>query len=223
MLKNTPELRSVPLAEVVALAVNEKNRSAVAVLFEKYNELLVSRVRYIVNNHQTAEDIANDTFVHVWELIQQERVSPETIDHFEPWLFKIAANRAIGYLRHTKKFKSLPLPENEPNDPEAYALALHPRLSEVGFEEQRCDQLCLKQAVAAMSSQYRVCVLLRVQWEFKQREIAELLDISEQAVSKNIKGGLRQLHMIYTRMISDPDIKTKGERKRYGKINLQAL
>jgi RNA polymerase sigma-70 factor (ECF subfamily) len=227
----TPECRPAPINELAVLAVNEKNRSAFAVIYERYKEPMVKRLLCLVNNKQTAEDFANDTFCRVWELIQQERITQEIIDHFVQWLYRIAINRAIDYLRRAKRLTFVSILEGEQIDPEEYALSLHPQLSVPGHEEWVCEWLFLGEAIAAMSPQYRICYLLRVHYDYTNSEIAEILGISEKAVSANVTRGNQQLHMICTRMLSDQDMTkmlsdqdmTKGGRKRYGKTKLQAL
>jgi RNA polymerase sigma-70 factor (ECF subfamily) len=213
--------RPTPLAELLARA---KEHPFFAMLYDYYQEPLGKRLRNLVGDKETAVDLYQETFLRAWVHFSQPEVDPqEIVQRFEPWIYSVAKNLAFDYYRSKRRIDFLPLPESEPNGSKEYALSA--RLSVTGHEDLVCDLLCLEEALAAMSPQYRVCLMLQVQWGYSQLEIGRALGISVKAVSTNVSRGFTQLRKIYKEMMSDQPTKKakKGGRKRHGKINLRTF
>ena len=108
-------------------------------------------------NRDTAEDIAQETFVKAWKNLKRY----DTSRSFSAWLYAIAQRTAIDYLR--KKTEE-PLPED--------ILDTAPSMPEI-LDMARRDQV-LAGATAQLPSEYRAVVQLRLQ-DLKFHEIAERL------------------------------------------------
>src|SRR5207249_5620320 len=65
-----------------------------------------------------------------------------------------------------------------------------------GFEGTIEDQQVLHMALMQVPLKYRQCVMLQIVEGFSQREIAQLLDISESSVSTYVRRGLDKLRQI---------------------------
>lgn len=122
-------------------------------------------LRYLAKNikdGEVAKDILQDTFVSLWE--NKEKVEPSKIKN---WLFTVAHNNMLKLFRYNKIRQNLFIEENS---------------SESNLENtQLIDQL-LKQ----LPDRMRQCLMLK-DWEgFSIKEIAEILDISEENVKVNI-------------------------------------
>ncbi len=192
------------IAGVVASA-QVGNEEAFTWLFEYYKGSLGKHLYYLVNcDWNTAHDLYQDTFIIVYEQFKKGTSIPD----FQPWLYRVATNLAIDYLRRKKKLMFVPLPESETDDPEEYTL--FGLLSEEGHEARVCEVSCIRQALAEMSLQYRTCVLLQELCGYSQKEIAELLNITEKAVSSNVSRGRKQLREAYLRMVKELDETRKG-------------
>ena len=68
-----------------------------------------------------------------------------------------------------------------------------------GFEGTIEDQQLLHIALTQVSLQYRQCVILQIVEGLSQREIAQLLGISESSVSTYVRRGLDKLRQICLR------------------------
>src|SRR6266540_4526614 len=88
------QLAGLPDTEVVALAQKGKE-AAYRELLKRYERPVFSLVFRMVRDRETAEDLAQETFVRVLNNI--DRYSPEF--KFSSWLFKIANNLTIDHLR----------------------------------------------------------------------------------------------------------------------------
>ena len=88
------DLPNLPDADVVVLA-QQGREAAFRELIRRYERPVFSLVYRMVRDRETAEELAQDTFVKALNNI--ERYSPEF--KLSSWLFKIANNLAIDHLR----------------------------------------------------------------------------------------------------------------------------
>lgn len=122
-------------------------------------------LRYLAKNikdGEVAKDILQDTFVSLWE--NKEKVEPSKIKN---WLFTVAHNNMLKLFRYNKIRQNSFIEENS---------------SESNLENtQLIDQL-LKQ----LPNRMRQCLMLKDWQGFSIKEIAGILDISEENVKVNI-------------------------------------
>lgn len=122
-------------------------------------------LRYLAKNikdGEVAKDILQDTFVSLWE--NKEKVEPSKIKN---WLFTVAHNNMLKLFRYNKIRQNSFIEENS---------------SESNLENtQLIDQL-LKQ----LPDRMRQCLMLKDWQGFSIKEIAGILDISEENVKINI-------------------------------------
>lgn len=122
-------------------------------------------LRYLdknIKDGEVAKDILQDTFVSLWE--NKEKVESSKIKN---WLFTVAHNNMLKLFRYNKIRQNSFIEENS---------------SESNLENtQLIDQL-LKQ----LPDRMRQCLMLKDWQGFSIKEIAEILDISEENVKVNI-------------------------------------
>jgi len=75
-----------------------KKDFAFDVLVRRYQERIYWTVRRIVGNHEDADDVSQETFVTVWNKLDDFREE----SNFFTWLYRIAVNAALGHLRRAK-------------------------------------------------------------------------------------------------------------------------
>ncbi len=78
-------------------------------IIKAHNNGLILYLNSIVGNISIAEELAEDTFVHL--VIKKPKNKQKA--SFKTWLYTIARNKAIDYLRKVKKKDELPLSEIE--------------------------------------------------------------------------------------------------------------
>ena len=91
------DLPNLPDADVVVLA-QQGREAAYRELIRRYERPVFSLVYRMVRDRETAEELAQDTFVKALNNI--DRYSPEF--KLSSWLFKIANNLAIDQLRKAR-------------------------------------------------------------------------------------------------------------------------
>ena len=118
-------------------------------------------------NVSDAEDLTQETFARAWR----------SLDSFVPgtrmraWLFRIASNACQDLRRKQQRDKRVPLPEDLPDS------ARHPGY---GLETAEQSELVYA-ALRDLSETTRTVFHLRVQESLSFREIAELLETTEEA------------------------------------------
>ena len=190
------------LAQAVRKA-QKGDHAAFVSLYQRYKASIWQRLTYFVGEREAVQDLFQETFLRAWQKLPELKSGVP----FESWLKRIAANIAIDYLRHEKQALFVSLSEE---DGESGAVSI--LRSAAGPEAEFDLREGIRLALQAMSPQNRACVLLQDQWGFSQREIAQLLHISEKSVSAYVSRGHEQLRRAYldlSRVVPEP--MRKGE------------
>ncbi|HUR92411.1 MAG TPA: sigma-70 family RNA polymerase sigma factor [Gemmatimonadaceae bacterium] len=171
-----PDLANLPDADVVLLAQQGRD-AAFRELLRRYERPVFSLVFRMVRDRDTAEDLAQESFIKVLNNI--DRYRPEF--KFSSWLFKIANNVAIDHLRkRTVDTVSLEGSRYATTTAEAESTAI-PVASkdQSALEEMESRELggAIEKAVAALRPEYRACILLRHVEDRSYEEIAATLDL----------------------------------------------
>jgi RNA polymerase sigma-70 factor (ECF subfamily) len=175
-MPHTPELTSLPDADVVKLA-QEGREAAFRELVRRYERPVFSLVYRMVRDRETAEDLSQDAFIKVLNHI--DRYSPEF--KFSSWLFKIANNVAIDHLRR-RRLDTISM-DGSPHaasasEVEATAIELEAE-QESALDEMTSRELgsAIERAIASLRPEYRACIMLRHVEGRSYEEIAATLDL----------------------------------------------
>lgn len=173
-----PEISDQKLISLY-LAGDEKS---LEILFNRYLKMIYSFIYRYVGDQEAAEDVAQEVFVKVWKNLKKFNPRKNRFanfklrrqKNFKTWLFKIAKNASIDFLRKKKiiPFSSF---DNEDGNALTDTLADPAPLPDALLERQDLANL-LTRALAKISFKYRAVLLLRYNNHFTFREIAESLD-----------------------------------------------
>ena len=170
------ELANLPDADVVTLA-QQGREAAFRELIRRYERPVFSLIFRMVRDRETSEDLAHDTFIKV--LNHVDRYRPEF--KFSSWLFKIANNVAIDYLR--KRQLDTVSMDGSPHaataaEVEATSFDVASR-GETALEELESKELgnAIERAIARLRPEYRSCIMLRHVEGRSYEEIAATLDL----------------------------------------------
>lgn len=154
--------------------------------FEEYGDALFRHASLRVSDRERAIDIVHDTYTKVWSYIRQGY----EIENFRPFLYKVLNNLIIDEYRKIKESSLDALMEAEGVDEGAFD-----ELSESTVESLAAT-LDGKQAftvVETLPDTYREVLILRFVDGLGPKEIAGLLEESENVVSVRIHRGLKLL------------------------------
>ncbi|WP_372649245.1 RNA polymerase sigma factor [Draconibacterium sp.] len=152
-----------------ALAGDDK---AFARLLNRYKDAIYFMLLKMVNNRSDAEDLTLEAFGKAFKSLHQ--YSPTYA--FSTWLFKIASNNCIDFLRK-KKGVHVPI-ENNGQDDNSETIKLRskdPNPEEKLIRQQKA--ILLRRVVRKLKPRYQILVELRYFREFSYEEIAKELDL----------------------------------------------
>lgn len=175
--------------------VQAADEAAFGELMEKW-ELPVKRLlARLVQNSAEADDLAQETFVRVW----QQRKKFRAGSAFRPWLFAIAVNLARNRLRWWRRRPAVSLeawleaaPEKEPSGSDFSAPA---RL------ELRERAESVRAAVAGLPAELREVLVLFEYEELSQRDIAAALGCTPKAVETRLHRAREKLRLALKRWL----------------------
>lgn len=162
-------------------ALQGGNDDALNMLMARHKEALVGFVSRLIPCLEDAEEVAQETFVRAYFRIQ----SFEPRAKFKTWLFRIAHNLCIDYLR-SSRFRQENLEMIPPFEPtqrtESPSLINNPAETSQMREQLRA----VEQAIQELPSELRVPLLLSSFDGFSYNEIAAILKTSTKSVEMKI-------------------------------------
>ncbi len=151
----------------------EGDEKAFTRLLSRYKDAIFFMLLKMVNNRNDAEDLTLEAFGKAFKNLHQ--YSPTYA--FSTWLFKIASNNCIDFLRR-KKGTRLSLESN--SDPGENSEAIKLKSKELNPEEKLIRNqkaILLHHIVRQLKPRYRTLVELRYFREYSYEEIAKELSL----------------------------------------------
>jgi RNA polymerase sigma-70 factor (ECF subfamily) len=186
------DLSNSPDADVVALA-QQGREDAFRELVRRYERPVFSLIFRMVRDSATAEDLSQDAFIKVLNNIDKYR--PEF--KFSSWLFKIANNIAIDFLRR-RQLDTISMDGSPHATTAAEAESSSFDIDSGGenaLDEMAAKELgsAIERAIASLRPEYRSCILLRHVEGRSYEEIAATLDLPLGTVKTYIHRARHQL------------------------------
>lgn len=182
--------------------------AAMESLLVKYERQVFGVARRIVQKHQDAEEVTQQTFLSVIEHLDKFR--EESL--FRTWLLRIATNHALALLRKQKVRAASPLNDGDSDDgdsDDAYDGIPHPEYIAAWRETpeelavRRETRQHIDEALATLNEKYRAVFVLRDIEELSTRETADILGITQEAVKVRLLRARLMLRERLTRLFGD--------------------
>lgn len=154
--------------------------------FEEYNDALFRHAMLRLSDRDRAIDVVHDTFTKVWSYVR----AGHDIENFRPFLYKVLNNLVVDEYRKNRERSLDALLSEEGVDEGSFA-----ELSESTVESLAAT-IDGKQAFAVLETlpdQYREVIILRFVDGLGPKEIATLIEETENTVSVRIHRGLKML------------------------------
>ncbi len=152
--------------------VLQGNINAFAKIEKKYRRTVSFLIRKMVRHDEDVEDLVQDTFVKAYRALPSFQFEFQ----FSRWLFKIASNGCIDYLRR-KRFQMVsidqPLPTQDGTELTIDPPDRGPLPVEALLAQERAQML--KSALETLPEKYKVVIRMRHEEELEYQEIAEKL------------------------------------------------
>ena len=150
-------------------------------LLEKHRASLVHFLYRMVQNQAVAEELAQDVFLRVY--CSRARYRPTA--RFSSWLYRIATNLALNWLRdhrHERNHESLGATPRKA--PPRQLADRRLRIDQAILQEAKLREV--RRAVAALPDMQRAVVLMHKYSEMEYSEIAQALGCSTQSVKSRL-------------------------------------
>lgn len=160
---------------LVKAALERGEQNAYAELMRNYRDSLYFMMLKMTNNPQDADDLTIEAFGKAFKNLRQ--YTPDYA--FSTWLFKIASNNCIDFIRKRKMNESVSLNLSDPLETGDDLADVLPTTSRTPEEEiirqQKID--ALRDIVSKLKPHYKKLIELRYYEELSYEEISVQLDI----------------------------------------------
>ncbi len=175
--------------DLVRRAQNDDMR-AYDQLMRRYQERIYGTVYHMTSNHEDANDLTQDTFIKAYRVLKSFKGDSS----FFTWVYRIAVNRTINFLKQRKNRVQMSLNDvdfHAENDPDLVALASDktPR-RDLGLSEL---QEKLNAAMQKLSEDHRMVVTLHDVQGLSHDEIGEIMDCNVGTVRSRLFYARQQL------------------------------
>lgn len=154
--------------------VQSGDEAALGLLMQRWERPVKAVIARLVFNAREAEDLAQETFVRVWQ--QRSRFHPEA--PFRPWIFSIAVNLARNRLRWWRSRPEVALEEWSGGSDESSSGA-----NAVERDERAA---AVRDAISALPPDLREAIVLFEYERMSQAEIAAVVGATPKAVETRI-------------------------------------
>lgn len=159
-------------------------------LVKRYQERIYATVYHMTANHEDANDLAQEAFIKAFQALKSFKGGSS----FYTWVYRIAVNKTINFLKQRKNKTQLSLDDldfNAEHDPDLMALISEktPRREMNLLELQEK----LNTAMQKLSEPHRLVVTLHDVQGLSHEEIAEIMDCNIGTVRSRLFYARQQL------------------------------
>lgn len=149
--------------------------------------------RRMVGDQEDAAELTQEAFLNAWRGLSGFQAESA----FSTWLYRLASNVCLDFLRREKRRKSLSLTVVSLDQEEAVELEIPDQRYAPEGELERLEQRqAIRDGLARLSEEHRQVLVLRELSGLSYREIAQLLGVEEGTVKSRIaraRGALRKV------------------------------
>lgn len=160
-------------------------REAFGDVIKRYSEPLYWQIRRMVNNHDDANDLLQNTFMKAWGSIEHFRGEAK----LSTWLYKIAINESITFLERERKRQNISL-----DDEESFLINTIEADEFIDGDELA---LLLRKAIATLPEKQRLVFNMKYYDEMKYEQMSEILGTSVGALKASYHLAVKKIEQIF--------------------------
>ncbi len=154
-------------------------------LMQQYKQRLYWHIRRMVQTHEDADDVLQNTFIKIYRGILQF----EGKSKLYTWMYRIASNEAITYLQRKNRLAGASLDE--------IAAAVSTRLQADPWFDGDETQRRLQQAVGLLPEKQRAVFVLRYYDEMPYEEMSAVLNTSVGALKASFHHAVKKIETFF--------------------------
>jgi len=178
--------------------IQQGDEMAFAQIVRSYKDKIVNYLWQLTGDYQKAVELSQETFIRVY--FKSRKYKP--VAPFSSWIYAIASNLAKTEMKRSRKMKTVPLDNVQPN--------IIPKEHFPNNESNADLAQELRKALNSLHPRYRVPVILKDVEGFSQEEIAQMLRKPLGTIKARISRGRNYLK----KELVKSSIKTKSFKKR---------
>ena len=183
---DAPEVEEKVLVE----RARQGDMGAYDALIRRYQERIYATVYHMTSNHEDANDLTQESFIKAFQALKSFKGGSS----FYTWIYRIAVNKTINFLKQRKNHVSMSLNDldfNAEHDPDLVALVSDntPR-RDIGLSELSEK---LNAAMQKLSEHHRLVVTLHDVQGLSHEDIAKIMDCNVGTVRSRLFYARQQL------------------------------
>ena len=152
--------------QIIALWESGQQERAFNEIVKSYSERLYWHVRRFVCSHEDTDDLLQEIFIKIWAALPSFRGEAQLFT----WLYRIATNETLNFLRKQKVRASLRF--------QSLDAELERRIDEDPYFNGTEAQRLLSKAIARLPEKQRIVFSLRYYEDMKYEDIAQITGTS---------------------------------------------
>lgn len=161
-------------------------RDAFGEMIRLYSEPLYRQIRRMVQTHDDADDLLQNTFMKAWQNIENFRGDAK----LSTWLYKIAINESITHLERERKRLGISIDDQESN-------LVNLIEADKDIDGDRLAQR-LREAIASLPEKQRLVFNMRYYDEMKYEKMSEILGTSVGALKASYHLAVKKIEQFFS-------------------------
>ena len=162
-----------------------KCRDAFGEVIKLYGEPLYWQIRRMVESHEDADHLLQNTFMKAWSSIDNFRGDAK----LSTWLYKIAINESITFMARERKRLNISI-----DDEESHLVNMIESDTFIDGDELA---LKLRKAIASLPEKQRLVFNMRYFDEMKYEQMSEILGTSEGALKASYHHAVKKIERFF--------------------------
>jgi RNA polymerase sigma-70 factor, ECF subfamily len=172
-------------SEILEIYRNGNKSYAFNLLMKKYQVRLYWHIRRLLIGHEDTDDVLQNTFIKAWKGLENFREEAQVFT----WLYRIATNECISFLRRKKMRTFIPFVHIEKTLKETLE-------SESEFDGNEIEKK-LHEAILTLPEKQRVIFNMRYFDELKYEEMSEILDVTVGALKASYHHAAKKIEKFF--------------------------
>lgn len=163
-------------------------RKAFGEVIRKYSEPLYWQIRRMVNNHDDANDLLQNTFMKAWSNIENFRGDAK----LSTWLYKIAINESITFLERERKRLNISI-----DDESAHLIQAIEADTNIDGDELMKE---LRKAIATLPEKQRLVFNMKYYDDITYEKMSEILGTSVGALKSSYHLAVKKIEQYFSNL-----------------------
>ena len=168
--------------EALLTQIAQGDETAFLALYDRYSQPLYNYILRLIQRPKDAEDLLQETFLSIWQSSRRFRGKSSV----KTWVYRIAHNRTVSWLRRQKNL------DRAPASPEELEIRDTAHLPEDALITD-WQNARIQAAIQQLTPKHRAVIELTFVQEFSYKEIGEILQIPVGTVKSRMSYALKFL------------------------------